>query len=248
MWQNPTRSWDVAGDPESPEFIRTGNPRMDERLGGGIPVGSLTLVEGASAAGKSVLCQHFTFGSLGLSHSVAYFSFENTVKSMATQMTSVGLDVSEYLEADALRIYPLAVPTQDTEAESLVAELLQGMERLPKRYRTIIVDAITNLGVYCQEQTIMAFFSSCKRLCNDGFTIILVVHSSTFEESMFIRLRALCDVHFKLCVANFAGRLVKTLEVCKVHNAERPTGNIVAFDVLPGLGIQTNVINTVKLS
>jgi DNA-binding response OmpR family regulator len=38
--------------------VRVGQKLMDDKLGGGIPTGSLTLIEGASSAGKSVLCQH----------------------------------------------------------------------------------------------------------------------------------------------------------------------------------------------
>ena len=45
--------------------ISTGNSDIDGKLGGGIPVGSLTLIEGPSASGKSVLTQQFTSGSLG---------------------------------------------------------------------------------------------------------------------------------------------------------------------------------------
>ncbi|MGD9143546.1 MAG: ATPase domain-containing protein, partial [Dehalococcoidia bacterium] len=46
------------------EHIVTGVPEVDEKLGGGIPLGSLCLVEGHSDAGKSVLCQHLTNGTL----------------------------------------------------------------------------------------------------------------------------------------------------------------------------------------
>ena len=34
--------------------IKVGNLRLDEKLGGGIPHGSLTLIEGTSSAGKKI--------------------------------------------------------------------------------------------------------------------------------------------------------------------------------------------------
>ena len=77
--------------------------------------------------------------------------------------------------------------------------------------------------------------------------MILIVHSATFEEKMFIRLQALSDVHLRLCRENVKGKLFKTLEVCKVRSAELLNGNIIAFDVVPGLGIQVNPINKVKV-
>ena len=45
-------------------IISTGHPEIDKKLGGGVPMGSLTLVEGQSDAGKSVLCQQLIWGSL----------------------------------------------------------------------------------------------------------------------------------------------------------------------------------------
>ena len=46
------------------EIICTGHSEIDKRLGGGIPVGSLTLIEGQSDAGKSVLAQQMMWLSL----------------------------------------------------------------------------------------------------------------------------------------------------------------------------------------
>lgn len=61
---------------ESREVMGIENEILDGKLGGGIPLGSLTLIEGASAAGKSVLCQHFAYAALMKQSSVAYFTFE----------------------------------------------------------------------------------------------------------------------------------------------------------------------------
>jgi len=51
---------DEVIDPEAvakKKVLSTGHPEIDKKLGGGIPMGSLILVEGESDAGKSVLCQ-----------------------------------------------------------------------------------------------------------------------------------------------------------------------------------------------
>ena len=44
--------------------ISTGNSEIDKKMGGGVPVGSLTLLEGQSDAGKSVLAQQMIWGVL----------------------------------------------------------------------------------------------------------------------------------------------------------------------------------------
>ena len=43
--------------------LETGNPELDKKLGGGVPVGSLILIEGQSDAGKSVFTQQLAWGS-----------------------------------------------------------------------------------------------------------------------------------------------------------------------------------------
>ena len=54
-------------------LVRTGNMPLDLLLSGGLPLGSLTLIEGSPSTGKSVLCQHPIYESLLDGHGVAYF-------------------------------------------------------------------------------------------------------------------------------------------------------------------------------
>jgi flagellar protein FlaH len=45
-------------------ILSSGNSEIDKKLGEGIPLGSLTLIEGENDTGKSVLCQQFIYGGL----------------------------------------------------------------------------------------------------------------------------------------------------------------------------------------
>ena len=71
--------------------IGVGDPMLDQKLGGGIPPGSLSLIEGQSSAGKSVLCQHLAYSSLRKGHSVAYMTFEDTTQGLISKMESLAL-------------------------------------------------------------------------------------------------------------------------------------------------------------
>ena len=74
----------------------------------------------------------------------------------------------------------------------------------------------------------------------------MVVHSYAFDERMLIRVRSLCDAHLRLRMEEVGERLVKMLEVSKVRNAERTTGNIISFDVEPRLGMRIIPITRAK--
>ena len=226
--------------------IRTGVALLDQKLGGGIPLRSLTLIEGASSAGKSVLCQHFAYGSVLDGHGVAFFTSENTANSLVRQMSSIGLDVLNHFRQGKLGIYPIEELAPEEAPEGLMASLALDIQGLPSQYKIIIVDSITNVASHSREQDVMAFFSSCKRLCNDGRTIIVVAHSFAFDEKMLVRLRSVCDTQLSLRIEKTSTKLLKILEVCKVHNAELDTGNVVRCEVEPGIGMRAVPIRTAK--
>ena len=89
------------------KIICTGNDDLDKKMGGGIPIKSLTLIKGQPDCGKSVLCQHMIWGSLKVGLSVSYFTTENTIRSLITQMQSLNLDILDYFLLSRLQIYPL---------------------------------------------------------------------------------------------------------------------------------------------
>ena len=92
----------------------------------------------------------------------------------------------------------------------------------------------------------MSFFSSCKHLSNGGRTIFLVTHSDAFDEIMLTRLRSMSDAHLRLNVVPVGPKLVKSLEVRKVHNAMLTTGNVIPFEVEPGMGMRIIPLSLAK--
>ncbi len=75
----------------------------------------------------------------------------------------------------------------------------------------------------------------------------MVTHASTFDEKIFTRLRALCDGYLSLRVEYVGEKLMNTLEVRKILNAERSTGNIVFFEVEPGMGIRVSPFSRARV-
>jgi archaellum biogenesis ATPase FlaH len=99
-----TTTGDFADNPtDDTRIISTGNSEVDKKLGGGIPEGSLMLIEGESASGKSVLTQQLIWGSLYDDHKVVLYTTERTMSSQMSQMASLGLDVLDFLLLRRLR-------------------------------------------------------------------------------------------------------------------------------------------------
>ena len=220
--------------------ILTGVAEVDERLGGGIPLGSLCLIEGHSDAGKSVLCQHLTHGTLAEGAvSVAYYTTENNVRSLISQMESLNMNVLDYFLADHLRIYPLTFRNATMQGGTKPFFVLtHHFTHLPQDFKLIIVDSMTLLVAHSNPVAIIDFFSKCKSLCDQGRTIIVVAHSYAFEEDMLSRTRSLCDARFKLRLEQVGDAMIKLMEVLKVRGAERPTGDVVSFNIEPKIGMK----------
>ena len=228
-------------------IISTGSNEIDKKMGGGIPLGSLVLLEGQSDAGKSVLSQHFTSGALNSKLSVAYYTTENTVKSLMSQMASLDLDVTDYFLCDRIRVYPLDISAELEKHSKLAFQMLiDHFDKLPERFSLTLVDSLTALVAHSDDRAIIDFFAGCKQLCDKGRTIIAVVHSYAFDDRMLIRVRSLCDAHLVLKMEQVGERLIKILEVAKVRNADQSTGNIISFDVEPGLGMKIIPISKAK--
>ena len=226
--------------------ITSGNLELDKKMGGGIPEGSLSLIEGQSDAGKSVLVQQLTWGGLREGFRVLYYTTENTSRSLLTQMDDLGLDIEDFFLLGKINIY--AVPQAFTEEQSLgVFQLLRAhIAQLQDNFDVVIVDSLTTFVSHVTDQETLTFFTLCKDFCDLNKTLIFTMHSHAFSEQMFIRLRSICDAHMRLRVEEVGDQLVKVLEVAKIRGAEKSTGNIISFEVEPNLGMRIVPITKAK--
>jgi len=232
----------VSEDDKRARLIPTGNGDLDNKMGGGVPFGSLTLIEGDSGAGKSVLAQQMMHGSLVEGYNLSLFTSENTVKSLVKQMRSLNLDILDYLLLDRLRVFPIETSRLGREAPTI----LIGAMKNEKRRDMIFVDSLTSSIPQSSDKEVLGLFEESKRLCGDGTTVVTIIHSHGLTPELLTRIRSLCDAHFQLRTEEVGNKLVKTLEVTKVRGAEQTTGNIISFEVEPGWGIRVIPINKAK--
>lgn len=217
--------------------ISTGNSEIDKKMGGGIPCGSLTLIEGSSDSGKSVLAQQMIYGSTVNGHQTTVFSTENTIKSLIKQMGSLGLDIVDFFLLGKVRIQPIQLSRHTDSVEEALNSLK--LKLITEKHRDLImIDSLTPFVSHASIEKAIDFFEECKTLCNSGTTIICTLHSYAFESGFLIRLSSLCDAHLRLKTDTVGSQIVKTLEVSKIKGAERNTGNIITFEVEPGCGMK----------
>jgi len=224
---------------EKKNILTSGNSEIDKRLGGGIPLGTLTLIEGENDTGKSVLCQQFVYGALISGYTVAYYTTENTIKSLLKQMESLSLDISDFYAFGYIKIFPIHIEGIEWSTEqmrrilNLVANHMKSIKE-----GIIIVDSLTMFTTYSTEDDVLEFLTKLKNLADNGKTILITLHQHAFKEDTLVRIRSACDCHLFLRKEQVGDRYVCVLEVSKIRGAKKTTGNIVSFEVHPGFGLK----------
>ena len=236
-----------SGHPNEVRLIKTDEALVlfERKLGGGIPVGSLTLIEGAKTSGKSVFCQTLAYGALLNGQQVTFFTSDHTPARFAKQLASLGRPITKYLYKDDICIYPVEEPDPEEDCGPMLAALGLDIARLPK-HQLVFVDAITSLAAYSSSQAVVAFFATLVRACGAGKTIVIVAHSSAFDESMLIRISSMCDTHVRLRVGKVRERVVRVAEVLKANSVHLEKDNLINFEVEPESGIHVIPFSQVR--
>jgi len=230
----------MMGELEKKKNILTsGNSEIDKRLGGGIPLGTLTLIEGENDTGKSVLCQQFVYGALISGYTIAYYTTENTIKSLLKQMESLSLDISDFYAFGYTRIFPVHIEGVEWSTEQMrkILNLIANHMKSIKE-EIIIVDSLTMFTTYSTEDDVLEFLTRLKNLADNGKTILITLHQHAFKEDTLVRIRSACDCHLFLRKEQVGDRYICVLEVSKIRGARKTTGNIIYFEVHPGFGLK----------
>lgn len=237
----------AMSNPEATEKTRAAisshNLELDSKLGGGLPIGALTLVEGSSGSGKSVLSQQILWGALQDGLKATLFTSENSISSLVTQMQKLNLDILDHLLLRKLRVYPMALSRLGVRAP---AALLTAIRDQSDR-TLIVVDSLTSAVIHSTDNAaILRFFEECQRICAKDVTIVVTLHAQGVDEDLLNPLRSMCDADLRLKVEQDGQRMVKTLEVSKVRGADSVTGAVVGFEVEPGWGMRVIPISKAR--
>jgi len=228
--------------------LATGKTEIDKKIDDGVPLKSLTLIEGEHDSGKSVFTQQIIWGGMKQGLSIDIFSSEMTPQTFLSQMETMSLDISDYYAWGHVRLFPILVPGFDPEKDNIeeaLQKLIAHIRDSPAQI--IIIDSITLFTENTTSEVIIDFFTSCKSLCDLGKTIFISLHSYAFEEDTLVRIRSVCDALLTLKRALIGDKYLMVLEVVKIRGAHKTRENLVSFEVVPGYGIKIIPISVARV-
>ncbi len=236
----------IGGDDR--KILSTGNVEIDKRLADGLPLESLTLIEGENDTGKSVMTQQIIWGAMKSSMSVDLYTSENTTKSFISQMESMSLDVSDYFAWGYLRLFAMhnvGFEWNEEDMQGILQRIINHIRNSPAD--VIVIDSLTLLTEYTKQSDLLTFLTNCKNIVDQGKTILITLHTYAFEEDTLVRIRSICDAHLNMKKALVGDKYVMVMEVVKVRGARKTTGNVVSFEVHPGYGMKIIPISVARV-
>ncbi len=219
----------------STEYRSTGMQRIDQLLGGkGLRQGSTVLLSGKPGAGKTNLAMTVAQAAAGRGEKVVYFNFEESPSELASNVSSVGIDIRENLESKRL-ILSCARPTLHSLEHHLV-EMYRVMDET--RPSLAIIDPLSGLySAGSRADVFRTLIRLVDTLKSRQITVLATLNqrAAAVETSDF-DIAPMSDVWIHLDNDIAAIAFQRTIEVVKARGLNHHRGSL-AFEISPN-GLQ----------
>jgi flagellar protein FlaH len=226
---------------------------LGERLGGGLPRGSIILVEGEHGAGKSILTQRLVYGLAKNGTSVTLVSTELTTAGFLAQMESLKYEVEDQLMSENLVFIPV-YPVLASRAPRY--DLLRRLVKARRMYTkdVIVFDSFSKFladhlrsvgqGFHAMEQLEAAIYLF-KRLTSMGKTIILTFENGHVPANISDLFKEAADSYLSLKFELIGSSAARRIVVHRLSRAAGRFGEIIGYRVEPGVGIVIEIKSVV---
>ncbi len=226
--------------------------RLNDELGGGIPEGSIVLLEGDYGAGKSAMTQRFTYGFCEEGTNVTYLSTELTVNGFLNQMASLSYDVVDHVLDERLLFLHADLETGGALAgeQGERRELLRRLMEAEAMWEADVIaidtfDAILRndpkfealVRQDDERQAALEVISFFRDKLTEGKVILLTIDPSTLDDEAIGPFRAIADVFFELEMIEVGNDVRRQINVKRFTGMGEQVGDNVGYSVRSGTGI-----------
>jgi flagellar protein FlaH len=228
--------------------------RLDKELGGGLPPGSIVLIEGDYGAGKSAISQRFTYGLCEEGHTVTMLSTELTVGSYLEQMNSLGYDMVDhmldenvlFLHADIGDSNNFSGDGGDDDRKELLRRLMEAEVMWDSD--VIIIDTFDAIlrndpkfealvRENEERQAALEIISFFRDVISQGKVIALTVDPTTLDEEALGPFRSIADVFLELEMVEVGNDVRRQISVMRFAGMGEQVGDTIGYSVRSGTGI-----------
>lgn len=185
----------------NPERAPSGNPFLDDILGGGYQRGSAILVTGETGTGKTALASTFTRAVCQKGGKVLYANFEESPDGMVAGMLSLGIDLRPARRDTSLLIrstlpesmgieehlYRLTRVIQDFQADHLVVDAVSAIKRIAGEEAAF--DFLMRLILFSRKRGVTVFLINQSRSTAENYEISGIGVSSVIDTILTLQFR-----------------------------------------------------------
>lgn len=228
--------------------------RITNTLGGGLPAGSLVLLEGSSGSGKSVWAQRLAYGVCDEGNNVTYVSAEENARSFIKQMESLSYSVVGKLIKQEFLFLSANTDTEsqqfhgdkETDGSTLIQNLIES--ETPWRSDVVFIDNFEELllndsrfdeliskgeGDHAM-QTVRTFIES---MTHKGKTVVICVNSDSIPSDALRPLKSFATVHLEFTQKTVSGSVRRAANVRRYKNMQSSVDDSISFSIRAGQGL-----------
>ncbi|WP_181693160.1 ATPase domain-containing protein [Natronomonas sp. LN261] len=228
--------------------------RLNKELGGGIPRGSIVLMEGDYGAGKSAISQRIAYGFCEEETTVSFLSTELTISGFLDQMNSLSYDVVDHLLDERLLFLHADLDTGGvlsgkSDEDSRMDLLTRLMDAETMWTADVVVvdtfDAILRndptfealIRKNEERQAALEIISFFRDMISEGKIIVLTVDPSTVDGDAIGPFRAIADVFIELEMIEVGNDVRRQVSVKRFAGMGEQVGDTIGYSVRSGTGI-----------
>jgi len=228
--------------------------RLDKELGGGLPPGSIVLIEGDYGAGKSAISQRFSYGLCEEGHTVTLLSTELTVGSFLEQMHSLDYGMVDHmLDENILFLHADIGDSKNTFSDEDDGDRMNLLKRLMEAEAmwesdVIIIDTFDAIlrndpkfealvRQNEERQAALEIISYFRDVISQGKVIVLTVDPTTLEEEALGPFRSIADVFLELEMVEVGNDVRRQISVLRFAGMGEQVGDTIGYSVRSGTGI-----------
>jgi flagellar protein FlaH len=218
---------------------------LNEKLGGGLPIGSLVLVEAPNGLGKSILAQRCTYGLLQNQRTVSYISTELSASGFLKQMESVNYHVKQDFLQKNLKFISIFTPMGAIEPTGdLVRRILKSKELMESN--VVVFDTLSDFLV-SRDRSFDDNFSllnEFKQHAMQDTTVMCCVDPETINDKLKQMLTNAAEVYVTMKEIEEYGQTVNRISIQRFNAAQDNLDKELSFHVRPNVGIVVEIAST----
>jgi len=130
-------------EPFAESELASGQAALDALLGGGLPMGTSTLLLGPAGTGKSTIATQFAVAAGKRGERAAVYIFDENISTFRTRSRKLGLGVEELLGSGALSVQQVdPAELSSGEFAAIVRRAVDGKDGAGRNAKVVVIDSL----------------------------------------------------------------------------------------------------------